>query len=128
MTDHLLSLGMFVFGMDRLNYQELERRTDWKFGKTPRYGARDAAQFLGPGAQTITLNGLLVPEIAGTYGEIDRLLEMGDSGEFYPLILGTGTLLGEFRIVALDDRWRNLIGGGLPRQIDFAVDLERDDG
>lgn len=128
MTDRkLLTLGMFVFGMNRLNYHELERRTDWKHGKTPRFLARDAGQFLGPGAQTITLTGVLVPEIAGTFGEIERLHEMAGSGEIYPLILGTGKVMGDFRILAVDERWRTLIDNGLPRQMDFAVDLDRAD-
>lgn len=127
MIDHLLTLGMFVFGMDRLNFHELERQISWKHGKSPRFGIRDAGQFLGPGDETITLTGLLVPEIAGTYGDIDRLIEMGNTGEIYPLILGTGTIMGEFRMLKLDDRWRNLINGGVARQTDFAIDLERAD-
>ena len=127
MIDQLLTYGMFVFGMNRLNYQELERRTSWKHGKGARYMARDAGQYLGPGDQTITINGMLVPEIAGTYGDIERLLEMGDTGDVYPLILGTGLILGEFRMLGLDDRWRHIIAGGLPRIVDFAVDLERAD-
>ena len=128
MPDKLLAIGMFVFGMGRLNYQEFERRTSWKHGKTPRFGARDAGQYLGPGEQTITLNGLLVPEIYGSYSDIDRLHEMAGTGEIYPMILGTGEVLGEFRVLAIDERWRTLMGGGRPRHLDFAMDLDRADG
>ena len=125
MPDHLIALGMFVFGMESLPYQALERRTDWRHGLTDRLGARPAGQFLGPGAYAITLTGILVPEITGGYGDIDRLHEMGDTGELYPLVLGTGKVLGDFRILAVDDRWSDIVAGGLGRNVEFAVDLEK---
>jgi phage protein U len=127
MNEQLLSIGMFVFGLPRIAYEELERRASWRFGETDRFGARAASQYLGPGPETITLNGVLVPEIAGSYGDIERLREMAATGESWPVLLGTGEVLGTYRIDNIDDRWRNIIGGGLPRAVDFAVDLTRVD-
>jgi phage protein U len=125
--DPLLSIGLFVFGVPRTTFDELERSSSWRWGESERYGARAASQFLGPGAETLTLNGVLVPEIAGHYSDIERLREMAATGEVWPVMLGTGRLLGTYRIDAIDDRWRNLIGGGLPRTIEFSVDLTRVD-
>lgn len=124
MSEQLASLGMFVFGLDRPNYDELQRRTDWRWEGTPRYGARDALQFTGPGRDSITLNGKLIPEIAGSYSDLDTLREMGGSGEVYPLTLGDGTVIGDFVITTVDDRWRNILLGGRARLYDFAIDLE----
>lgn len=124
-TDHLLAIGMFVFGVDGPTYQELERRTDWRWASTPRFMARDALQFTGPGQDTITLNGVLVPEVAGGYSDLERLREMGDSGETQQLVLGDGTVLGQFVIAAVDHREQNIIRGGRARRYDFAVDLRR---
>ncbi|MXO64866.1 phage tail protein [Altericroceibacterium endophyticum] len=126
-SDHLLALGLFAFGMDTISYQDLERRTDWNYGRTARYGARDVAQFTGPGSDTITLNGVLVPELAGHYSDLDRLREMGDSGKEHSLARGDGTVLGRFIIMALDTREQNIIKGGRPRRYDFALDLQRVD-
>lgn len=127
MIDPLLAIGMFVFGIPRTTFNELERRASWRWADSERYGARAASQFLGPGEETITLNGVLVPEIAGSYSDLERLREMAATGEAWPVILGTGRILGTFRIDAIDDRWRDLIGGGLPRSVEFAVDLTRVD-
>lgn len=127
MPEHLLAIGLFVFGMDRLSFETLERSASWKHGFTDRFGARAAGQYLGPGEEKITLNGMLVPEIAGTFGEIERLREMAGAGEVYPVVLGDGTVLGHYRIVNVDDRWSNLIAGGRPRTTEFAVDLIRSD-
>jgi len=127
MNEHLLTIGMFVFGIPRVTYSELERRAGWNWGKNERYGARAAAQFLGPGEEKITLNGVLVPEIAGSFSDIERLREMAASGEAWPLTLGNGEVLGDFVILNVDERWRDIIAGGRGRVMDFAVDLMRVD-
>ena len=125
MTDHLVAIGMFVFGVDGPTFEELERRVDWKWEASPRYGERDALQFTGPGEDKISISGLLVPEIAGAYSDIEKLREMGDSGEVQDVVLGTGKVLGQYVIKAVDDRQQYFLAGGVPRQVDFAVDLLR---
>ena len=52
---------------------------------------------------------------------------MGASGEAWPLTLGNGEVLGDFVILNVDDRWRDIIAGGRGRVMDFAVDLMRVD-
>lgn len=128
MIDPLLAIGLFLFGVPRLAYDELQRSASWRWGDTDRYGARTASQFLGPGVETLTLTGHLVPELAGEYSDIDRLREMAASGEVWPVILGTGELLGSFRIDSVEDTWRHLIGGGRARSTEFTVQLTRIDG
>jgi len=127
MNEQLLAIGMFVFGLPRIGFDELSRSAAWRYGDSDRFGARAASQFLGPGAETITISGVLVPEIAGSYSDIDRLREMAATGEAWPLVRGTGEVLGDFRIDKVDDRWRHIVEGGLPRMVDFAVDLTRVD-
>ena len=123
----LLSLGMFVFSMDTLAFSELQRRTDWRHGKSERHGERPASQYLGPGEDKVTLSGTLVPEIAGTYSSLNRLREMASSGDAWPLVDGAGTVIGSYRIMAVDERQSVHVAGGYARKIDFAVDLDRAD-
>lgn len=128
MPAHLIALGLFVFGIDSLAYDELQRRASFRHAKTERHGVRAASQFLGPGEEAITLTGRLIPEIAGRRQAIEDLRAMAMTGETHELVLGTGEVLGQFRILAVDDRWQTLLPGGLPRAIDFAIELERADG
>lgn len=123
----LLALGMFTFGMDTLAYSEFQRRTDWRHGKADRHGARPASQYLGPGEDKVTLSGVLAPELAGKYSSIETLREMASSGDAWPLVDGAGTVLGTYRIMAVDERQAAHIPGGFARKIDFAVDLDRAD-
>lgn len=127
----LLTLGLFVFSMASLPFTELQRRMDWRHAKTDRHGARAASQFVGPGEDTITLSGSLVPgqigSGGGTYSSLNRLREMANTGDAWPLIDGAGTVLGNFRILAVDDRQTGHVAGGFARMVEFVLDLERAD-
>lgn len=123
----LLSLGLFVFSMDSLPFNELQRRTDWRHAKSERHGARPASQYLGPGEDRVSISGTLVPEVAGSYSSLNRLREMAGSGDAWPLVDGAGTVLGAFRIVAVDERQSAHVAGGFARKVDFGIDLERVD-
>lgn len=124
---HLMSLGMFIFGMDTIPYQELQRRISWRHEEMERFGARAASQFIGPGEDLVTLSALLVPEVAGDYGAIDALIEMAGTGDDWPLIDGLGDVLGNYRIEAMDLSHVGVMAGGLPRGQNFTMDLKRVD-
>lgn len=124
---HLLALGLFVFGMDTLPYNQFQRRIDWRHARSERHGARAASQYIGPGQDAITLGGLLVPGVHGGFGDIDRLIAMADSGDHWPLVDGTGLVLGEYHILALDQNAQHVMAGGIPRAVDFIIDLDRVD-
>ncbi|KQM22316.1 hypothetical protein ASE49_01070 [Novosphingobium sp. Leaf2] len=123
----LLTLGMFLFGMDTAAYADLQRSQAWRHEGTDRHMARPATQFVGPGEDTITLAGVLVPEIAGSYSALDRLVEMADTGGNWPLVDGTGRVLGHFRIDQLDTGHRMVLAGGIPRAVEFQIKLTRVD-
>jgi len=124
---HLLTLGMFVFGMDTMAYDELTRRITWRHAETERFGARPASQYVGPGEDAITINGLIVPEIAGSYSAIDTLIGMADTGDSFPLLDGLGRVLGNFRIDHFEDAHHGIMAGGIPRGRAFTIELARVD-
>jgi phage protein U len=123
----LMSLGLFVFELPTLLYSELQRRSDWRHAASDRMGARPARQFVGPGDDLMTLSGSLMPEAAGSFASIETLRAMADAGDAYPLVEGTGVVIGQFVILALDERKSGFIDNGLARKTDFAIDLARVD-
>lgn len=123
----LAGLGLFIFETDSLLFDELSRSREWRHAQTERFGARPASQFLGPGGDTVTLSGTLVPELAGAYSSLDTLAEMADSGDAYPLADGSGTVFGQFTIGKIEERQSNFIVGGRARQIGFTIELTRVD-
>ena len=121
----LASLGLFVFELASLPFEEMQRRRDWRHEPARLVGARDASQFTGPGDDLVTINGVIAPGEIGSATAIDTLVEMGDDGENYSFVDGTGVVWGEFAIVALDTRRKYIMVDGAPRMIDFAIDLRR---
>jgi len=122
---HLMSFGMFVFGLDTAAYQSLRRSREWRHATSERHGVRDAAQYIGPGQDTIELAGLLVPELGARYSSLQTLAAMADTGNNYPLMDGTGRILGHYRIVRMDEDHLTVMAGGIPRHVDFAIQLQR---
>ena len=123
----MMALDQFVFGLDDLAYQELQRKTAWRHPSTSRVGARDARQFLGQGDDSITLSGLLVPEFKGKLASLDKLREMGDAGDAYVLVDGEGKVYGAFVIEGMTEGQTIHTQQGRPRRIDFTIDLVRVD-
>lgn len=123
----MMIFGMFVFGLSTAAYQELQRQTDWRQPSQPRVGRRAARQFLGPGADTIRLNGTLLPPFTGGQSSLDALRVMGERGDAWPLIEATGTYYGLYVIVSLNERKSAFMRDGAAQQIEFDLRLERID-
>ena len=56
----MLALGLFVFELRTLPYQEMQRSMSWRHAEQSRVGERPALQFTGPDADTITLTGTVI--------------------------------------------------------------------
>ncbi|WP_294257183.1 phage tail protein [uncultured Sphingomonas sp.] len=119
----LLSLGMFVFAIETLAYDELQRKRAWRFATNGRVGAKDAIQFTGADLETVTLSGRTHIELADGRVSLDQLIDMAAEGKDWPLVDGRGNVLGNFVITAIDERHRHFMPDGQPRQIDFGIDL-----
>ncbi|HEX7856020.1 MAG TPA: phage tail protein [Sphingobium sp.] len=123
----IMSFGMFVFSIPTLSYEELQRRSDFRHARTPRIGARDAAQFIGPGEETISLSGSVYTELGDGETSIEELRTIGYAGTALPLVCANGTVYGTFVITGLDERHKAFWPDGSPRKIDFGLDLLRVD-
>jgi phage protein U len=123
----MMTLGMFVFGLPTLAYQELQRQTEWRHPSTSRIGARPARQYIGPGEDSITLPGLLVPELTGETLSLDALRIMADTGKAWPLIEGTGKIYGLWIIDSLQETRTLFFADGAARRIEFTLSLKRVD-
>ncbi|QDH36090.1 oxidoreductase [Porphyrobacter sp. YT40] len=122
-----MTLGMFVFSIDTALYDRLNRSREWRHATAERFGARAAAQYVGPGGDNVSISGLIVPEIAGRYSALDTLADMAATGDSYPLMNGLGRILGHYRIVRLDEDHAFIMAGGMPRNVAFKIELERSD-
>ena len=123
----MLSLGMFVFSLSTLAYQELQRQTNWRHASNSRVGAPPALQFVGRGDDTITLPGIILPELAGSVLSLDALRLMANTGKAWPMVEGTGRIYGLWVIESLSETKTVFFRNGTPRRIEFTLTLKRTD-
>lgn len=123
----MMALGLFVFGLYTVPYQQLQRQMVWRHPSISRVGARPARQFVGPGDDLITLSGVLYPEITGGKVTLEALKAMADEGMAWPLIEGTGLFYGLFVIEEISQTDSVFFPDGAPRKIEFSLKLARTD-
>ncbi|QOF91219.1 phage tail protein [Pseudomonas lundensis] len=123
----MLALGMFVFSLSTLAYQELQRQTEWRHPSNSRVGAAPARQFVGRGDDSITLPGIIFPELAGTTLSLDALRLMANTGKAWPMIEGSGRIYGLWVIESLSETKTVFFRDGTPRRIEFTLTLKRID-
>lgn len=125
----MMALGMFIFSLEALAYQELQRQTEWRHSSTSRIGTNPSRQFLGRGEDSISMPGILLPALAGTPLSLDTLRAMADTGKAWPLIEGTGRILGIWVIDNITENKTLFFSDGAARRIEFTISLKRiDDG
>jgi phage protein U len=121
----MMSLGLFVFGLDTLPYQKFTHEMAWRHPSSSRVGLRPARQFVGVDDETITLSGLLLPELTGGDLSLDLVRYMADTGEQWSLIEGSGRVYGFFVIEKLSVNKEIFFSDGKARRIEFTLQLAR---
>jgi phage protein U len=125
----MMAIGMFVFGMHTVAYQELQRKTEWRHASSSRVGENPARQFTGRGDDTLTLPGKLYPELCGSALSLDLLRQMANTGKAWPIIEGTGRVMGLWTIDSISETKTLFFSDGAARSIEFNLELTRvDDG
>jgi phage protein U len=122
----LMGLGQFVFGVSTAAFTQLERSTAWRHAQNSRVGARAASQFVGPGDDTITLPGVILPNF-GNRRSIDELHDMADKGDAYALVDGEGRVYGQWVITEKRETLSLFTANGQPKRIEFSLTLRRVD-
>lgn len=122
----LMALGQFVFGLQTVAFNSLQRQTAWRHAQTSRVGARAASQFVGPGEDTITLPGVILPEF-GTRMSLDELHTLADAGQPLALVDGEGRVYGQWVITEKSETASHFSRTGEPLRIEFSLTLRRVD-
>ncbi|WP_426124632.1 phage tail protein [Pseudomonas sp. PSPC2-3] len=123
----MMALGMFVFSLRTAAYQELQRQTDWRHASNNRVGAAPARQFVGRGEDTITLPGIILPELTGSALSLDALRLMANTGKAWPMVEGSGRIYGLWVIESMSETKTIFFSDGTPRRIEFTLSLKRTD-
>lgn len=123
----MMALGTFVFSLSTLAYQQLQHATAWRHASSERVGARAAHQYLGPGDESLDLNGLVAPPLTGDVASLQTLRDLANEGRPLALVDGTGRVYGAYVIADLKETKTLLFPDGAARRIEFQLSLTRVD-
>lgn len=125
MSNSLMTLGLFVFELSSAPFETVARQTEHRWGSKDRAGGPPAHQYLGPGADTLTIDGVLMPELTGGNKTLDKLREMASEGKAWILVSGDGRSQGKWFIASVTQRDSHHTPNGLARRIEFTLSLKR---
>lgn len=125
----MMSLGMFVFEINKATYQQLKHNSKYGWQKQSVVGARPAYQFTGLDEETINLSGTIYTELSAGEDPINQLKSMAESGKAFNLVSGQGENLGIWAITEIDLNKSGFIKEGAARKIEFTIPMVKlDDG
>lgn len=121
----MMRLGGFKFGINTAAYQELTRSSAYKWGRQDVFSKLDNLQFLGPGQDTITLNGVIYPDFKGGTQQLEILRLLALAGLPYLMVSGTGKILGMWVIDQIEEGQGVFAAYGVPRKQEFTLNLSK---
>ncbi|APG16945.1 phage tail protein [Kosakonia radicincitans] len=123
----MMVFGMFVFMLRTTPYQQLRHSQEWRHVKNERVNQSASWQYIGAGDDTVTLEGVLYPEITGGNLSLSALETIGFAGRPWPLIEGEGRIYGMYILTRLERGKSEFDQYGNPRKIEFTLSLSRVD-
>jgi len=121
----LMSLGLFVFSLQTAPFETLRRSASQRWESKNRVKAGPAYQWTGPGEETITVEGSLVPGITGNTDQLDTLRRMAAEGKPWLLTAGTGEVMGPWIVTGLEEGRSHMLTNGTPRKVTFSLSLKK---
>jgi phage protein U len=120
----MMGLGEFRFGLNTAAYQELSRSHSWRWPTVERIGAKPATQFVGPGDDSVQMNGVIYPHFRGGLRQIEAMRAEADKGEPLNLVDGTGQVWGLYVITDIREGQSAFFSNGAPRSQTFDITLQ----
>lgn len=120
-----MMLGAYPFMLDTAAYQKLKRVSTYRWKQKDRIGRKPGQQFVGSGADQITLSGEILPTGQADMASSISCVPRPDRGK--PLVLLVrygGIVLGDWVILKIDETKSELEADGAPRVIVFSITLK----
>ena len=123
--------GPFLFDIGGLDLDKLTRMVGARWHDHDIIGRRPAGQFLGPAKKTVKITGVSFPADDGIGGPaaLSGMEAAMEQGQTYPLVDGSGSVFGLYRLEKLsaEESYHDAFGqpGRVAYSLEFAL---QDDG
>lgn len=123
--DMMMILGVYRFCISNAAYQELTRNSEYKWVEQRRLNNETAIQFVGTGADTMSLQGTIYPQFKGGLRQITAMRAEAGLGIPLMLISGNGSAFGRWCIMTISETQSYFLKDGTPRKITFQLSLKK---
>ena len=123
MTKVMMKLGQYKFSMRTAAYQKLKRSNAYRWASQLRIGRGPALQFMGPGEDTIELDGTILPGFYSGTGQVDAMRDEAKKGQKLMMVDGHGKAWGWWVIKQVEETGSFMTAQGVPRKIEFRLML-----
>ncbi|WP_428243412.1 phage tail protein [Gynuella sp.] len=130
----MMLLGPVVFSIDTGAYEKLQHSTSYQWASQTRLGhpffkhlgvGGPARQYIGPGDDSISLNGTIYPQYKGGIRQLSLVRLTAGIGVAMPLLDGNGFVYGRWIIENVQETKSVFFADGIPKKIEFSVSLKR---
>jgi len=119
----MMALGLFRFGLKGAAYQTFRRSAEWRWEQLDRIGRAPALQYVGPGAQEISLEGVIYPHFKGGLRQVELMRLQAGFGLPMMLVDGLGWVWDRWVITSAEETKTLFLADGAPRKIEFSLTL-----
>ena len=120
----MLSIGPVHLSASTTSYARLKRSSAWRWPSQDAIGHAPGLEWLGPGRDTIVLDGAVHPAARPGGGVLAALRSLAAEGSPRMVVGGDGEQHGRYAIVKLDETSTALFPDGSPRKIQWSLTLE----
>ena len=116
-------LKPYYFNLDTAAFDELTRKTAFRWAGQERLTREIAQQAVGQGEDKLTIKGAIFPLFRGGIGQLNELRAIGRRLQALTLTTGYGEVLGTWCLLNVDEEQGALLAGGIPRKQSFSLEF-----
>ncbi|MEW4951500.1 phage tail protein [Pseudomonas asiatica] len=116
-------LKPYHFNLDTAAFDELTRKTAFRWAGQERLTREIAQQAVGQGEDRLTIKGAIFPLFRGGIGQLNELRSIGRRLQPLTLTTGYGEVLGTWCLLSVDEEQGALLAGGIPRKQGFNLEF-----
>lgn len=116
-------LKPYYFNLDTAAFDELSRKTAFRWAGQERLTRDISQQAVGQGEDRLTIKGAIFPLFRGGIGQLNVLRSIGRRLQPLTLTTGYGEVLGTWCLLSVDEEQAALLAGGIPRKQGFNLEF-----
>jgi phage protein U len=121
----MLALGNYFFSWLTASYQNKTESRNYRWEVQNVIGQFPLYQYMGPGEQDLKLDGVIYSNYHGGILQLPLMKATAKQGEPLMLVDGLGNVLGKWVITHLEEKQTAFCSNGLPRKVEFVLELKK---